>query len=160
MKFPDVYLVTTGTDFMRSFNVRTSEWLSLYVFRRLKFARNVIVSQAAVCLFVALWHGIEFGYFAVFGLLSFSMVFDRFFFSYVKSTNVFQHFFTEYRIFRHVIKLFGNLCRLFCLPFIPMGFQVENVVLKLIILPLCKTSDTAILIFVDHSDIFSFRSTP
>ena len=157
MKFPDVYLVTTGTDFMRSFNVKTSEWLSLYVFRRLKFARNVIVSQAAVCLFVALWHGIEFGYFAVFGLLSFSMVFDRFFFSYVKSTNVFQHFFTEYRIFRLVIKLFGNLCRLFCLPFIPMGFQVENLVIKLIILPLY---DTDILIFVDNSDIFSFRSTP
>ena len=127
VKFPDVYLVTTGTDFMKAFNIKTSEWISLYIFRRLKFARNVVLSQAAVCLFVALWHGIEFGYFAVFGLLSFSMIFDRFFFSYVNSTTIFQFCYKEYRIFRIVLKFIGSLCRLFCMPFIPMGFQVINI---------------------------------
>ena len=124
MKFPEVYFITTGTDFMKAFNIKTGEWLSLYIFRRLKFARNVILSQAAVCVFVALWHGIEFGYFAVFGLLSFSMIFDRFFFAYAKRTKLFQYCVKEYAIFRLILTITGNICRLFCLPFIPMGFQV------------------------------------
>ena len=124
VKFPEVYFITTGTDFMKAFNIKTGEWLSLYVFRRLKFARNVILSQAAVCVFVALWHGIEFGYFAVFGLLSFSMIFDRFFFAYAKRTKVIEYCVKEYPIFRLIIMIIGNICRLYCLPFIPMGFQV------------------------------------
>merc|ERR1712136_85392 len=116
----------TGTDFMKAFNIKTGEWLSLYVFPRLKFARSVILSQAAVCVFVALWHGIEFGYFAVFGLLSFSMIFDRFFFAYAKRTKLFQYCVKEYAIFRLILTITGNICRLFCLPFIPMGFQVHS----------------------------------
>ena len=124
MKFPSIYLVTTGTDFMKSFNIKTGEWLGLYVFRRLKFMRSIIISQVIVCIFVALWHGIEFGYFAVFGLLSFSMIYDRFFFAYVKNTKVFSLCFKEYTVFRITLKVIGNFCRFFCMPFIPLGFQV------------------------------------
>ena len=124
MKFPNIYLVTTGTEFMKAFNIKTGEWLGLYVFRRLKFMRSIIISQVIVFIFVALWHGIEFGYFAVFGLLSFSMIYDRFFFSYVKNTTVVSVYFREYKVFRIFLKVIGNLCRFFCMPFIPFGFQV------------------------------------
>ena len=109
---------------MKSFNIKTSEWLGLYIFRRIKFLRSVIISQFIVFIFVALWHGLEFGYFAAFGLLSFSMVFDRLFFSYVQNTHIFSFCLREYSIFRLALKLIGSICRLFCMPFIPMGFQV------------------------------------
>ena len=119
-------MVTTGTDFMKAFNIKTSEWLGTYIFRRLRFMKSILISQLAVFIFVALWHGIDFGYFAVFGLLSFSMVFDRFFFSYVKSTKVYNFCIVEYRVFRVSLKVLGSICRLFCMPFIPMGFQVYD----------------------------------
>ena len=109
---------------MKAFNIKTGEWLGLYVFRRLKCLKSIIVSQVMVFLFVALWHGLEFGYFAVFGLLSFSMIYDRFFFSYVQGTQVFSICVREYKMFRICLKIIGNLCRFFCMPFIPLGFQV------------------------------------
>ena len=124
VKFPNVYLVTTGTDFMKSFNMKTSEWLSLYIFRRLRSLNNIFMSQLTVFVFVALWHGLQFGYFAAFGLLSFSMLFDRLFFPYVRNAEVINFLYQKYRFFRLAVKAFGTMCRLFCLPFVPLGFQV------------------------------------
>ena len=124
VKFPDVYMVTTGTDFMKSFNMKTSEWLSLYVFRRLRSLNNIFISQATVFIFVALWHGLQFGYFAAFGLLSFSMLFDRLFFPYVRNAQVISFLYEKYYLFRLAVKSLGSMCRLFCLPFVPLGFQV------------------------------------
>ena len=112
---------------MKSFNIRTSEWIGIYVFRRLKFMKSIVISQAIVFLFVALWHGLEFGYFAVFGLLSFSMLFDRFFFPYFEKTKIFTFYLAKNQGFELCRKVIGTACRLFCLPFIPMGFQVTEV---------------------------------
>ena len=126
VKFPDIYFVKTGTDFMKSFNIKTSEWIGIYVFRRLKFRKSIVISQAMVFLFVALWHGLEFGYFAVFGLLSFSMLFDRFFFPYFEKTKIFTFYLAKNQGFELCRKVIGTACRLFCLPFIPMGFQVTD----------------------------------
>ena len=128
VKFPDIYFVKTGTDFMKSFNIKTSEWIGIYVFRRLKFMKSIVISQAMVFLFVALWHGLEFGYFAVFGLLSFSMLFDRFFFPYFEKTKIFTFYLAKNQGFDLCRKVIGTACRLFCLPFIPMGFQVTDMI--------------------------------
>lgn len=53
---------------VESFNVSTNEWAYTYVFKRLRFLNNKILSQTLTLGFLALWHGFATGYYNTFGL--------------------------------------------------------------------------------------------
>lgn len=64
-----VYRLETATSFgniIESFNVNTNHWVAVYIFKRLKFLGNKLVSQAVTLLFLAVWHGFHFGYYLTF----------------------------------------------------------------------------------------------
>jgi len=64
-----VHRLETATSFaqvIESFNVNTNHWVAVYVFKRLKFLGNKLVSQAVTLLFLAVWHGLHFGYYLTF----------------------------------------------------------------------------------------------
>ena len=71
----------TGTDFNKAFNITTGNWLSYYVFKRLRFMNSVLFSQTSTMLFCALWHGLASGYFVSFGIQGLNLTFERYFFS-------------------------------------------------------------------------------
>ncbi|XP_076333095.1 lysophospholipid acyltransferase 5-like isoform X2 [Tachypleus tridentatus] len=51
---------------IRSFNINTNLWVAQYIFKRLKFLGNKLLSQAVTLLFLALWHGLHSGYYVCF----------------------------------------------------------------------------------------------
>uniref|UniRef100_A0A8C4QGZ7 Lysophospholipid acyltransferase 5 n=1 Tax=Eptatretus burgeri TaxID=7764 RepID=A0A8C4QGZ7_EPTBU len=51
-----------------SFNTNTNSWAARYVFKRLRFLGNKLVSQAVTLMFLAVWHGLHSGYFMCFSL--------------------------------------------------------------------------------------------
>ncbi|XP_022249309.1 lysophospholipid acyltransferase 5-like isoform X2 [Limulus polyphemus] len=51
---------------IKSFNINTNLWVAQYIFKRLKFLGNKLLSQAATLLFLALWHGLHSGYYVCF----------------------------------------------------------------------------------------------
>lgn len=54
----------TGT--IASFNINTNAWVARYLYKRLKFLNNKLLSQATSLLFLALWHGLHCGYLVCF----------------------------------------------------------------------------------------------
>ncbi|XP_019404426.1 PREDICTED: lysophospholipid acyltransferase 5 [Crocodylus porosus] len=54
----------TGT--IASFNINTNAWVARYIFKRLKFLGNKLVSQALALFFLAIWHGLHSGYLVCF----------------------------------------------------------------------------------------------
>lgn len=56
----------TGT--IASFNVNTNAWVARYVFKRLRFLGNKLVSQGLALYFLAVWHGLHSGYLICFSL--------------------------------------------------------------------------------------------
>ncbi|KAG8130204.1 putative Lysophospholipid acyltransferase 5-like protein [Naja naja] len=54
----------TGT--IASFNTNTNNWLARYIYKRLKFLGNKLLSQALSLLFLAVWHGLHCGYLVCF----------------------------------------------------------------------------------------------
>jgi len=51
---------------VESFNINTNHWAASYIYKRLKFMNNRIISQAATLGFLAIWHGYHVGYFITF----------------------------------------------------------------------------------------------
>ncbi len=51
---------------IESFNINTNDWAAAYVYKRLKFMNNRIISQVSTLFFLALWHGFHTGYFFTF----------------------------------------------------------------------------------------------
>lgn len=51
---------------IKSYNVTTNRFSFKYIYRRLKFLGNAYLSQAITILFLAVWHGLESGYFVAF----------------------------------------------------------------------------------------------
>jgi len=51
---------------IESFNIRTNAWVMTYVYKRLRFLNNRLLSQAGVLIFLALWHGHHSGYYVTF----------------------------------------------------------------------------------------------
>lgn len=51
---------------IESFNINTNGWAASYVYKRLKFMDNRIISQVSTLFFLALWHGFHSGYFVTF----------------------------------------------------------------------------------------------
>ncbi|KAL7988450.1 hypothetical protein Chor_007369 [Crotalus horridus] len=54
----------TGT--IASFNTNTNNWIARYMYKRLKFLGNKLLSQALSLLFLAVWHGLHCGYLVCF----------------------------------------------------------------------------------------------
>jgi lysophospholipid acyltransferase 5 len=53
---------------IKSFNLKTNDFAFKYIYKRLKFLGNRTVSQALTLTFLAVWHGLETGYFVTFML--------------------------------------------------------------------------------------------
>ena len=47
---------------IESFNINTNGWAASYVYKRLKFMDNRIISQVATLVFLSVWHGFHSGY--------------------------------------------------------------------------------------------------
>ncbi|XP_020849805.1 lysophospholipid acyltransferase 5 [Phascolarctos cinereus] len=65
----------TGT--IASFNINTNAWVAHYVFKRLKFLGNKVVSQGLSLLFLALWHGLHSGYLICFQMEFLIVIVER-----------------------------------------------------------------------------------
>ncbi|KAK7094232.1 lysophospholipid acyltransferase 5-like [Littorina saxatilis] len=66
-----VKLLETGCTLqhaIRSFNCNTNLWMAQYIFKRLRFLGNKLVSQAVTLFYLAIWHGQDTGYFINFFL--------------------------------------------------------------------------------------------
>lgn len=64
-----IWKYETGVSFdsaIKSFNVNTNLWASQYIFKRLKFLGNKLLSQFLTLLFLAVWHGLHSGYYMTF----------------------------------------------------------------------------------------------
>jgi lysophospholipid acyltransferase 5 len=57
---------TEFTHYILSFNINTNQWSGQYIYKRLKFLGNRLVSQFATLLFLAVWHGFHSGYYVCF----------------------------------------------------------------------------------------------
>ncbi|KAL0277194.1 UNVERIFIED_CONTAM: hypothetical protein PYX00_004558 [Menopon gallinae] len=57
---------TRMNHYIESFNTNTNNWVAQYIYKRLKFLNNRILSQVGVLLFLAVWHGFHSGYYATF----------------------------------------------------------------------------------------------
>lgn len=51
---------------IEAFNINTNHWVAVYVYKRLKFMGNQILSQVVTLFFLAVWHGFHFGYYLTF----------------------------------------------------------------------------------------------
>lgn len=50
------------------FNITTNKWVATYIYKRMRFLGNKLVSQAAALAFLAVWHGLHFTYYLTFFL--------------------------------------------------------------------------------------------
>ncbi|XP_067142730.1 lysophospholipid acyltransferase 5-like [Centruroides vittatus] len=57
---------TTFDGIIKSFNINTNLWAAQYVFKRLRFLGNKLLSQFLTLLFLAVWHGLHSGYYVCF----------------------------------------------------------------------------------------------
>ncbi|KAI8984455.1 MBOAT, membrane-bound O-acyltransferase family-domain-containing protein [Mycotypha africana] len=60
--------MTTFDRFISDFNINTNLWVKQYVFKRLRFLGNKMLSQLGALFFLAVWHGFHFNYFDTFFL--------------------------------------------------------------------------------------------
>lgn len=68
---------TKFTNYVDSFNVNTNHWVLENIYKRLKFLGNKLISQAAVLLFLAVWHGFHSGYYATFFMEFIIIAFEK-----------------------------------------------------------------------------------
>ncbi|XP_014673181.1 PREDICTED: lysophospholipid acyltransferase 5-like [Priapulus caudatus] len=66
-------LRTSFQGIIDSFNINTNKWALCYVYKRLRFAGNKLISQSVTLLFLAAWHGHYTGYYHAFMLEFFVM---------------------------------------------------------------------------------------
>lgn len=57
---------TQFNHYIQSFNVNTNSWVAHYIYKRLKFFNNRLISQAFALFFLAMWHGFHSGYYVCF----------------------------------------------------------------------------------------------
>ncbi|KAF0411976.1 MBOAT-domain-containing protein [Gigaspora margarita] len=68
---------TSLADIVGSFNTNTNLWVKTYVFKRFAFLGNKELSSIISLLFLALWHGVCFGYYFCFSLEFFDVEIER-----------------------------------------------------------------------------------
>ncbi|KAK6965024.1 Lysophosphatidylcholine acyltransferase 3 [Biomphalaria glabrata] len=54
------------SDFIQAFNVNTNQWMAVYIYKRLRFLGNKMLSQFITLFYLALWHGVQSGYYMCF----------------------------------------------------------------------------------------------
>ncbi|XP_058054796.1 lysophospholipid acyltransferase 5 [Anopheles bellator] len=59
--------------YVESFNVQTNTWVANYVYKRLRFLNNRMLSHLGALLFLAVWHGFHSGYYITF-LMEFTVI--------------------------------------------------------------------------------------
>ncbi|XP_052894137.1 lysophospholipid acyltransferase 5 [Anopheles moucheti] len=59
--------------YVESFNVQTNTWVANYVYKRLRFLNNRMLSHLGALFFLAVWHGFHSGYYITF-LLEFMVI--------------------------------------------------------------------------------------
>jgi lysophospholipid acyltransferase 5 len=57
---------TCFANIIEAFNINTNQWVAAYVYKRLKFLGNRVVSQVLTLAFLAVWHGFHVGYYITF----------------------------------------------------------------------------------------------
>ncbi|KAL5015405.1 hypothetical protein ScPMuIL_009675 [Solemya velum] len=73
IKLYQLEMASTFRDIIASFNHNTNMWMSRYIFKRLRFLGNKVLSQGVTLFYLALWHGLHSGYYMCF-MLEFVMV--------------------------------------------------------------------------------------
>ncbi|XP_013772014.1 lysophospholipid acyltransferase 5-like isoform X1 [Limulus polyphemus] len=66
VKIWDYETTCTFDGLIQSFNINTNHWVARYIFKRLRFLGNKLLSQAVTLLFLAMWHGLHSGYYVCF----------------------------------------------------------------------------------------------
>ncbi|XP_076318423.1 lysophospholipid acyltransferase 5-like isoform X2 [Tachypleus tridentatus] len=66
VKIWDNETTCTFDGLIQSFNINTNLWVAKYIFKRLRFLGNKLLSQAITLLFLAMWHGLHSGYYMCF----------------------------------------------------------------------------------------------
>jgi len=56
----------TFQELIQTFNLMTNAWIMHYVYKRFKFLNSRLASRAISLAFLALWHGVEPGYYVIF----------------------------------------------------------------------------------------------
>lgn len=69
---------------INSFNLNTNKWVAWYVFKRLKFLGNKMISLGLSLLFVSIWHGVWPGYYINFSLEFLGILAERRFSSFLR----------------------------------------------------------------------------
>uniref|UniRef100_A0A2M3Z7U2 Lysophospholipid acyltransferase 5 n=1 Tax=Anopheles braziliensis TaxID=58242 RepID=A0A2M3Z7U2_9DIPT len=59
--------------YVESFNVQTNTWVANYVYKRLRFLNNRMLSHLGALFFLAIWHGFHSGYYITF-LMEFAVI--------------------------------------------------------------------------------------
>uniref|UniRef100_A0A182IL59 Lysophospholipid acyltransferase 5 n=1 Tax=Anopheles atroparvus TaxID=41427 RepID=A0A182IL59_ANOAO len=59
--------------YVESFNVQTNTWVANYVYKRLRFLNNRMLSHLGALFFLAIWHGFHSGYYVTF-LMEFMVI--------------------------------------------------------------------------------------
>jgi len=70
------------------FNINTNNWVARYVFKRMRWAGNRLISQFATLFFLAVWHGVHAGYFTCFAYEFLLMSAERPFRNMMESTSL------------------------------------------------------------------------
>lgn len=83
---------TKFTHYVDSFNINTNHWVLENIYKRLKFVGNKLVSQAAVLLFLAVWHGFHTGYYATFFMEFIIIAFEKDFISVLEKNGTLLEF--------------------------------------------------------------------
>ena len=62
---------------IESFNINTNGWVMTYVYKRLRFLNNKMLSQLGALTFLAVWHGYHSGYYITFINEFFMMMIEK-----------------------------------------------------------------------------------
>ncbi|ESO91354.1 hypothetical protein LOTGIDRAFT_105367 [Lottia gigantea] len=72
VRTPEFEYANTFRDLIHCFNYNTNQWMAKYIFKRLRFLGNKLISQGVTLAYLAFWHGLHSGYYNCF-LLEFLM---------------------------------------------------------------------------------------
>lgn len=108
-----------------AFNLKTNQWMFRYLYKRLRFLGNKLLSHFLTLAFVALWHGIEPGFFLCFIGEFAVIVMEQQLFSFCR--RVIQTSFEDFPpLFKISVILFGVCLRLSGVAFFLVPFLLRR----------------------------------
>ena len=94
--------LSTGT--VRANNIQVNKWASFFVYKRLKFLKSKNTSKFLTMLFLALWHGYQFGYWYLFVCHFFYQWFEADIMDLTSKSKIIKSF-VERKIVRQIMPL-------------------------------------------------------